>query len=71
MDSALWGLQASRPPINPPSPITGLAHYTRERYRVYGDYDRARWSFSRLMGFWRGCSEDELNSPACRSHGHP
>lgn len=25
MDSALWGLQASRPPINPP-PITHIIH---------------------------------------------
>jgi len=39
------------------------AYYIRERYRVYGDYDRVRRSVSRLMGFWRGCSGMNLTLP--------
>jgi hypothetical protein len=57
MDSALWGLQAPRPPIK----ALGHAYYIRERYRVYGDYDRVCRSVSRLMGFGRLLG-DELNS---------
>lgn len=37
--------------------------HIRERYRVYGDYDRVRWSVSRLMGFWRGNSGMNLTLP--------
>lgn len=53
-----------------PSPLRA-SHIIYVRDIVYGDYDRVRWSVSRLMGFWRGCPGDELNSPLCRRHGHP